>query len=108
MIKDTSLLTINYLHGNRMGRKTLKEMLEESEKLFKETGHYYGLKELELKEKDPFRWMQAYAKLRGALVTAREVAIHVSSSPIVRSIGDSEAGYGRKGEKAYRSFFLTE
>ena len=70
------------------GGKTLLQMLEESERLFRETGHYYGMNELELKEEDPFRWMQAYAKIRGALVTAREVAIHISASPIVRSIGE--------------------
>jgi N-methylhydantoinase B/acetone carboxylase alpha subunit len=74
--------------GIGWNEKTLLEMLSESERLFKETGHYYGVRELKLKEEDPFRWMQAYAKIRGALVTAREVAIHISASPIVRSIGE--------------------
>jgi N-methylhydantoinase B/acetone carboxylase alpha subunit len=67
----------------------LKEKLDLCEKLYRETGAYYGLTgELELKKEDPFRWMQAYAKIRGALVTAREIAVHISSSPIVRSIGE--------------------
>jgi N-methylhydantoinase B/acetone carboxylase alpha subunit len=68
--------------------KTLKEMLEEGERAFKETGHYYGVKELTLKEKDPFEYERAYSSLRGALVSARETALHVAASPIVREIGE--------------------
>ena len=59
--------------------KTLKDMLEESEKLFEETKHYQGIEKLSLKEKDPFRYERAYASLRGALVSARETALHFFS-----------------------------
>ncbi|MHA1280778.1 MAG: hydantoinase B/oxoprolinase family protein, partial [Candidatus Helarchaeota archaeon] len=68
--------------------KTLKEMLEESERLFKETGKYYGIEKLTLKEEDPFAYEKAYASLRGALVSARETALHVAASPIVKEIGE--------------------
>lgn len=68
--------------------KTLKEMLEESERIFSETGHYYGIDRLRLKEEDPFRYERAYASLRGALVSARETALHIAASPIVREIGE--------------------
>lgn len=44
--------------------------------------------ELELFEKDPFEWMQTFSMVRGALVIARETAMHISASPIVRSIGE--------------------
>jgi N-methylhydantoinase B/acetone carboxylase alpha subunit len=75
--------------GIGWGGRTLLEMLEESERLFKETGSYYGLTDkLELFEKNPFEWMQTFSMLRGALVTARETAMHISASPIVRSIGE--------------------
>ncbi|MEM2618357.1 MAG: hydantoinase B/oxoprolinase family protein [Candidatus Hadarchaeales archaeon] len=75
--------------GIGWGGKTLLEMLEESEKKFEETGSYYGLNgKLMLFEKDPFLWMQTFSMLRGALVTARETAMHISASPIVRSIGE--------------------
>ncbi len=68
--------------------KTLIEMLEESEQLFDETKRYYGIERLSLKEKDPFRYERAYASLRGALVSARETALHVAASPIVKEIGE--------------------
>ncbi|WP_254824565.1 hydantoinase B/oxoprolinase family protein [Haloglomus halophilum] len=68
--------------------QTLQEMLDESEQLLEETGRYQGLDELELKENDPFKYEQMYSRLRGALVSARETALHVSASPIVREIGE--------------------
>ncbi|MEX2722489.1 MAG: hydantoinase B/oxoprolinase family protein [Candidatus Freyarchaeota archaeon] len=69
-------------------KKSLKEMLEESERVFKETGYYCGIDKLRLKEEDPFRYERAYAGLRGALVSARETALHIAASPIVREIGE--------------------
>ncbi|MFB0562894.1 MAG: hydantoinase B/oxoprolinase family protein [Candidatus Lokiarchaeia archaeon] len=68
--------------------KPLKEMLEESEKIFEETGYYQGIDKLRLKEEDPFRFERAYASLRGALVSARETALHIAASPIVKEIGE--------------------
>ncbi len=68
--------------------KTLKEMIEKSEELLRETNHYYGITKLTLKEKDPFNYERCYASLRGALVSARETALHVSASPIVKEIGE--------------------
>jgi len=68
--------------------KTLKEMLEESERLLEENKSYYGIEKLNLKEEDPFRYERAYASLRGALVSARETALHVAASPIVTEIGE--------------------
>jgi N-methylhydantoinase B/acetone carboxylase alpha subunit len=64
------------------------EMLRESEELFQRTGTYCGLEKLELKEQDPMRFEKVFAKLRGALVSSRETAMHVTSSPIVRNIGE--------------------
>jgi len=66
----------------------LNEMLQKSEKLIDNTGKYYGLEELSLKDKNPFRYERAYASLRGALVTARETALHIAASPIVKEIGE--------------------
>ena len=68
--------------------KTLKQMLEESERLIRETNRYYGIDKLSLKEQDPFRYERAYASLRGALDSARETALHVAASPIVKEIGE--------------------
>lgn len=68
--------------------KTLREMLEESEERLEETGRYQGIDKLELRKEDAFRYERAYARLRGALVSAREAALHISASPIVREIGE--------------------
>lgn len=68
--------------------KTLQEMLQESEEKLEEIGRYQGIRELELRSEDRFRYECAYARLRGALVSARETALHVSASPIVKEIGE--------------------
>lgn len=44
----------------------LKEQLAESEKLYRETGHYRGITRLSLKEAEPFRYEKVYSELRGA------------------------------------------
>ena len=68
--------------------QTLQEMLATSEELLAETDRYYGTETLELKDEDPFTYEQMFARVRGALVNARETALHVSASPIVREIGE--------------------
>jgi len=68
--------------------RTLKEMLNESERLFAQTGKYWGLEELTLREKDPIRYERIFSQLRGGLVNARETALNISASPIVKEIGE--------------------
>jgi N-methylhydantoinase B/acetone carboxylase alpha subunit len=63
-------------------------MLEASERAFAESGRYHGLDRLELKESDPIRYEKIFSKLRGGLVNARETAMNVSASPIVKEIGE--------------------
>jgi N-methylhydantoinase B/oxoprolinase/acetone carboxylase alpha subunit/acetone carboxylase gamma subunit len=69
--------------------KRLEEMLATSEGLFAETGSYYGLDGgLELKDADPIGYEKLFARLRGGLVSARETALNISASPIVRELGE--------------------
>ena len=64
-------------------------MLAESERLFAETGSYSGLTgELELKDSDPIEYEKLFSRLRGGLVSARETALNISASPIVRELGE--------------------
>jgi len=71
------------------GGKRLDEMLETSERLFAETGSYAGLTgELEFKESDPIEYEKLFSRLRGGLVSARETALNISASPIVRELGE--------------------
>lgn len=44
--------------------------------------------ELELKRQDPLAWEVFYTKLQGLVTNARETAIHISSSPVVREMGE--------------------
>ena len=44
--------------------------------------------ELTLKEEDPVKWEVFYTKLQGLVSNSRETAIHISSSPVVREMGE--------------------
>src|SRR6476620_6044314 len=67
----------------------LDEMLATSERLFAETGSYYGLTdELALKDSQPIEYEKLFSRLRGGLVSARETALNISASPIVRELGE--------------------
>jgi acetone carboxylase, alpha subunit len=68
--------------------KTLKQMREEIDELSRTTGHYAGLKNLPLKEKEPIRYEKIFSKLRGGVVHARETAKKVAASPIVEQEGE--------------------
>jgi N-methylhydantoinase B len=67
---------------------TAKEMLVRSEQLFADTGSYCGVEKLQMKIDDPIRFEKMFSRLRGGLVTARETALNISASPIVKEIGE--------------------
>ena len=76
-----------------------RAMLERSEQRFAETGRYQGLDELAMKEGEPIRYEKIFSRLRGGLVTARETALNISASPIVKEIGElSFALYTPEGD----------
>ena len=66
----------------------LDGMLADSERLFAHTGHYRGLRELPLKESDPVHFEKIFSRVRGGIVSARETALNISASPIVRELGE--------------------
>jgi len=69
--------------------RTAREMLEEAERRFEQTGAYWGLDgDLELKGADPIRYEKLFSRVRGGLVSARETALNISASPIVKEIGE--------------------
>jgi N-methylhydantoinase B len=69
--------------------KRVDEMLADSERLFAETGSYMGLTgELELQSSDPIGYEKLFSRLRGGLVSARETAMNISASPIVKELGE--------------------
>lgn len=68
--------------------QTLAEMLAASEAAFEQTGHYHGLRELAMKDSDPLHFEKLFSRVRGGMVTARETALNISASPIVRELGE--------------------
>src|SRR5919106_961167 len=70
------------------GRR-LDEMLATSEQLFADTGSYWGLDgELELKGSDPIGYEKLFSRIRGGLASARDRAMNISASPIVKELGE--------------------
>ena len=79
--------------------QTLKNMLETSNRLSRETGHYYGVKSLDIRERQPILYEKMFSRLRGGLVNARATALNISASPIVKEIGElSFALYTPEGD----------
>ncbi|MBI5503931.1 MAG: hydantoinase B/oxoprolinase family protein [Deltaproteobacteria bacterium] len=68
--------------------KSLHEMLTDSEEVFARTGRYGGVTRLTLKEEDPIRYEKIWSRLRGGIVGARETALNISASPVVRELGE--------------------
>lgn len=68
---------------------SLREALELRERQFTETGAYAALTgELKMKEQEPILFEKVFSRLRGGLVTARETALNISASPIVKELGE--------------------
>ncbi|MCZ6893711.1 MAG: hydantoinase B/oxoprolinase family protein [Gammaproteobacteria bacterium] len=67
---------------------TLKEMIAARDRLTQESGHYYGVEELTLRDSDPIRYERFYAKLHAAVLAARESARYVAASPGSREMGE--------------------
>ncbi len=67
----------------------LNERLNQSDRLFAETGKYAGIETLELREQDPMKYESLHVKLRSMVVSAREMARRISASPGVREVGES-------------------
>ena len=73
--------------------------MAESEALWKETGHYHGIRELTLKEKDPLRYELFHSRLLSTVIASREVAKQISSSVMTREEGElSFALYTPEGD----------
>jgi N-methylhydantoinase B/oxoprolinase/acetone carboxylase alpha subunit len=67
----------------------LKQMVHDSERRLRESGSYYGIKHLNLKEQDPLRYESFHTRLRSIVVGTRETSKKISASPGVREVGES-------------------
>ena len=67
----------------------LQKLAAERERQFAQTGAYAGLEgDLEFKQSDPILFEKIFSRLRGGLVSARETAMNISASPIVKELGE--------------------
>lgn len=80
----------NTTPGTGIGHKGMRlaEMLAGNDELFATTGCYAGLDRLAMKESDPIGFEKLFSRVRGGLVSARDTAINISASPIVRELGE--------------------
>lgn len=69
--------------------KALKAMIDERDRLLAETGHYYGIETLSLRDADPMKYERFYSRLHTCVLGAREVARYVAASPGGREMGES-------------------
>jgi len=74
--------------GIGYGGKSLKQMLVERERIYQETGFYYGLEDLPLQTEDPFRLELLHERLLAAALAGRETTRMVSASPQVRETAE--------------------
>ena len=68
--------------------KTLKQMLEQSERVYQETGYAHGLKELTLMEEDPLKFDRFRWRIIALLTNAREVVRYACASPGTKELGE--------------------
>ena len=67
---------------------TLRQQVAQRDRLTAETGHYYGITELSLRDADPIKYERFYNKLHAAVLAARESARFVAASPGSREMGE--------------------
>ena len=67
---------------------TLLDMINRRDELTSESGHYYGVTELSLRDSDPIKYERFYSKIHASVLAARESARYVAASPGSREMGE--------------------
>ena len=69
-------------------KTTLLDMINKRDQLTSESGHYYGVTELSLRDSDPIKYERFYSKIHASVLAARESARYVAASPGSREMGE--------------------
>jgi len=86
------------------GGKTLKEMLEENRRLYRETGCYAGITEPQVLRADPVKAELLHSRLMSSLISGRETTKMVSGSPFVGEVAELCIGlYTPEGDNIVQS-----
>jgi acetone carboxylase alpha subunit len=73
--------------------KTLKQMLEEGERLYETTGCYRGITKPHVLSDDPIRAELFHSRIMASLIAGRETTRMVSGSPLVREVAELCVGF---------------
>lgn len=69
-------------------KRSLLGLVEERDRLTGESGHYFGVEHLRLREGDPVRYERFYSRLLSLMVASYEVSRYVTASPGSREMGE--------------------
>jgi acetone carboxylase alpha subunit len=78
----------------QMTQQTTKlvDLLDRSEQLFRETGHYQGIREMSLHDKDPLKFEAFHSRLLSTIISVRETMKYIASSPAIRDFEEFVIG----------------
>ncbi len=68
--------------------KTLQERMEARDRISKETGHYWGIEKLTLRDRDPVKFDRFNSRLVAAVMGARETGKFIAASPAATGMGE--------------------
>ncbi len=84
--------------------KTLRQMAEDNERLYRETGYYAGITEPHLLKDDPIKGELFHSRIMASLIAGRETTKMVSGSPFVREVAELCLGlYTPEGDNIAQS-----
>lgn len=85
---DLNVLRPPVVEASRPAR-TLKQVIAERDRLTEQTGHYYGVEMLSLRDADPMKYERFYSRIHSCVLAAREVARYLAANPGAREMGES-------------------
>jgi acetone carboxylase alpha subunit len=84
--------------------KTIKEMMEENARLYRETGCYAGITDPHLLKEDPIKGELFHSRILSSLIAGRETTRMISGSPFVREVAELCVGlYTPEGDNIAQS-----
>ncbi|MFN8625946.1 MAG: hydantoinase B/oxoprolinase family protein [Candidatus Binatia bacterium] len=90
--------------GIGAGGRTLRQMLEENRRQWRETGCYAGIAAPHLLRRDPIKAELFHSRLLAALIAGRETTKMISGSPYVREVAELAVGiYTPEGDNIAQS-----
>jgi acetone carboxylase, alpha subunit len=80
-------------------KRSLREQLDRSERLFAETGHYQGLAEMPTHDADPLKFEAFHSRLLSTIISVRDTMKYIASSPAIRDFEEFVIGlYTAEGD----------